>query len=314
MCPITLEDGSISTETSETVEDATFDAETPAKVAKPCKPEQDALTEVPVKLSDSLKHHLEADYNHASKKLKPNSLPAEPCIVAVLENYVRHYANAQLLAYEKQRSKTFYTAYRKENKQYFDKALDSISLAKEVAEGLRIMIDFYLEKHLLYESERSQFEAARKKAKERPQKKAEEKKKVTLRERRKCMKSEVVTAAASPTPDPPESSKDSVVSGNSSVQLPSLLTPPGSTPNTPQSIQVLRTIQDWRLIPDDRHNGHLASVIGGPIHLLRLFVKLPEILFKMKMPPKTSKLIVKYMDSVLEYLDSNPDLFGSKSH
>ena len=44
--------------------------------------------------------------------------------VTVLEDYVRHYANAQLLAYEKQRSKNLYTAHKKETKLYFDKALD----------------------------------------------------------------------------------------------------------------------------------------------------------------------------------------------
>ncbi len=50
-------------------------------------------------------------------------------------------------------------------------------------------------------------------------------------------------------------------------------------------------------------------MVYGPIHLLRLFVKLPEILSKMDMPVKTKKLVVKYMDSVLEYLRNHPDLF-----
>ena len=33
-------------------------------------------------------------------------------VVTVLEDYVRHYANAQLLAYEKQMRKNLYTAHR----------------------------------------------------------------------------------------------------------------------------------------------------------------------------------------------------------
>ena len=37
---------------------------------------------------------------------------------------------------------------------------------------------------------------------------------------------------------------------------------------------------------------------------------MPEILFKMNTPTRNCKLIVKYMDSVLEYLDSNLDLFA----
>merc|ERR1712029_437047 len=112
----------------------------------------------------------------------------------------------------------------------------------------------------------------------------------------------------------PESSKDSVMSGNSSVQLPSLLTPPGSTPNTPQSIQVLRSVHDWKLLPEGRISSqdfcHLPSVICGPVYLLRLFVKLPLILAKMKnLSTKECKLILKYVDSVLDSLDNHPDLF-----
>ena len=146
---------------------------------------------------------------------------------------------------------------RKETKLHFDKAIDSISLAKEVAEGLRIMMDFYLEKHLLYDSERKAFEAATVKAREMAaSSSAEDSPSKSLRERRKSGRStseggqptaatagSAVTAHATAPPGGdlhalPESSKDSVMSGNSSVQLPSLLTPPGSTPNTPQSIQV----------------------------------------------------------------------------
>jgi len=308
----------------------------------------DFTSEIPVRLTDGLKRQLEEDQARSMKSCRVTSSfsvtsPDCPNAVAVLEDYVRHYANAQLLAYEKHRSKTFYTAYRKDNKQYFDKALDSISLAKEVAEGLRIMLDFYLHKHLLYDSEVQPFQEAVDKAKERTKQqlqqqktKADEDKKASLRDRRsKASKADAPAAAAASatatlTPaaavataaalaDPtilPESSRDSVMSGNSSVQLPSLLTPPGSTPHTPQSIQVLRSVQDWRLLPVGGGGGefsHLPCVLCGPIYLLRLFVRLPEILTKMKMPQKTSKLIVKYMDSILEYFDSHQDLFLAKN-
>jgi len=292
--------------------------------------------EIPVRLPEGLKLCLEQDFNnnngHGKKQKSAAGFNAARSaglnIVAVLEDYVRHYANAQLIAYEKQMRKNLYTAHRKETKQHFDKALDSISLAKEVAEGLRIMTDFYLEKNLLYESERKSFKAATQCAKEgfnaintsssststSPSK--------SLRERKRSGKiaasnedSEAAAAGEAAGTQLPESSKaDSVVSGNSSVQLPSLLTPPGSAPNTPQSIQVLRSVHDWKLLPEDRVShqdlAHLPSVLCGPVYLLRLFVKLPEILYKMNMPAKNSKLIVKYMDSVLEYLDAHPDLFA----
>jgi male-specific lethal 3 len=58
----------------------------------------------------------------------------------------------------------------------------------------------------------------------------------------------------------------------------------------------------------------MPSLVYGPIHLLRLFVKLPELLQRMNMPPKTCKLIVKYMDAVLEYFEGRPDLFSAQMY
>lgn len=50
----------------------------------------------------------------------------------------------------------------------------------------------------------------------------------------------------------------------------------------------------------------------GPAVILRLFVKLPEILGKMRIPPKTTKLLLSYFSSLLEFLslDSNSEWFS----
>ena len=81
----------------------------------------------------------------------------------------------------------------------------------------------------------------------------------------------------------------------------------------------MRAIEMWKLVPDSVHtddvsshpvNAPMPSLVYGPIHLLRLFVKLPEILGRMNLPPKTCKLIVRYMDAVLEYFEGHPDLFS----
>ena len=57
----------------------------------------------------------------------------------------------------------------------------------------------------------------------------------------------------------------------------------------------------------------MASLVYGPIHLLRLFVKLPDILSKMKLLPKTAKQIVKFVDHVIDYIGKNSqELFGSE--
>ena len=95
----------------------------------------------------------------------------------------------------------------------------------------------------------------------------------------------------------------------------------------------MRSLHEWKLVPhvdkvgtlqsdqgstsDERNQRQnmdiLPSCIYGPIHLLRLFVKMPEILGRMKIPQKRSKIIVKYVDSLIKYLESQPDLFNTNS-
>ena len=106
---------------------------------------------------------------------------------------------------------------------------------------------------------------------------------------------------------------------------------------TLQANQLLKTILEWRLLPPvpfkqkeeglsnhscaagnqaENFNPHIRtipSLFYGPVHLLRLFVKMPEILGRMRIPSKKSKLIVKYMESLLEYLESQPSLFTNES-
>ena len=96
----------------------------------------------------------------------------------------------------------------------------------------------------------------------------------------------------------------------------------------------MRSVHEWRLVPpnllknsnsSDENvitNGScqqcndaeiIPSSMYGPVHLLRLFVKMPEIIARMQMPHKTFKLIMKYLDSLLEYLESQPNLFTPES-
>ena len=100
-----------------------------------------------------------------------------------------------------------------------------------------------------------------------------------------------------------------------------------------KATQLMRSLHEWKLVPhidtegilqsdpgstSDKKNRRqntdiLPSCIYGPIHLLRLFVKMPEILGRMKIPQKRSKIIVKYVDSLIKYLESQPDLFNTNS-
>lgn len=362
----------------------------------------ESLAVIPVRLSETLKRHLEEDYVHVTKKRRLIRVPAEPNAISVLEDFVRHYAAARMVSYEKQRSKTFYTSNRREeDKLYFDKAIDSVNIAKEVAEGVRILLDFNLDKILLYgdSGEQEQYkrimntsggrtnismqisdkchpnsispnlEKARHSQINSNENLADEIKEnimvegpklytltgntqqnpnllsmAALRERRKVNLSIDSRTTSSletengalriPSQSGGGSSKDSTTSGRSSTTpTHSLLTPPATSPTTPQATQLMRSIHQWKLVPAivlsgsneaSQHSKHekssqkcnfgvIPSSMYGPIHLLRLFVKIPEILGRMKMPPKRSKLILKYLDSLLEYLESQPNLFNTES-
>ena len=108
------------------------------------------------------------------------------------------------------------------------------------------------------------------------------------------------------------SSRSSTTSGRTTPSHASL-NPPAASPTSPQAIKVLRELHDWRLVPDSFYEDHdrvpMESLVYGPSHLLRLFVKMPEILGKMTIPMKTKKLVMKYLDSVLDYLKTHQDLF-----
>lgn len=76
------------------------------------------------------------------------------------------------------------------------------------------------------------------------------------------------------------------------------------------SREVEASIDKWRLFGDKGPPGPHASVLCGPIFLLRLFYKTPEILGKMSLPAKKRKLVVSYFEQLLAFLEANPELFS----
>ena len=53
----------------------------------------ESVTITPIRLSDTLKRHLEEDYVNINKKRRLTRVPAEPSAINVLEDYVRHHGN-----------------------------------------------------------------------------------------------------------------------------------------------------------------------------------------------------------------------------
>ena len=277
--------------------------------------------QAPIKMTDDLKKILEQDFHKVCKK-KLWKLPASISVASVLEDYVRHYAAISLVNYEKQVSKTYYTANRKETaRELFVKVTDSINIAKEIADGLRVIFDFNLRGILLYGNygEAKQYQDIMKPGKAKfPPRKPLASSNLRLENLESLPSSGKISQRRSSHAASidllPTSSQSSTTSTQSSTSRGSL-NPPAASPTSPQAIKVLRELQDWKLVPDsfyeDRSKKPMESLVYGPIHLLRLFVKLPEIVGHMDMPVKTKKLVVKYMDSVMEYLQSHQDLFCS---
>uniref|UniRef100_T1J3G3 Protein male-specific lethal-3 n=1 Tax=Strigamia maritima TaxID=126957 RepID=T1J3G3_STRMM len=62
---------------------------------------------------------------------------------------------------------------------------------------------------------------------------------------------------------------------------------------------------NWSLLPSSVYDNEIPSpsLIYGAHHLLRLFVKLPELLSRSNMPPKKLRLLGKHLQAFLRYLD-----------
>ena len=262
----------------------------------------------PIRLSEDLKMIMEQEFYRITKRKVLQTLPANPNVASVLEDYVKHYAAICLVNYEKQLSKTYYTASRKDTaRELFAKVLDSINIAKEIADSLRIMFDFNLKSVLLYGShgEKKQYKDVMKPGN-------------VIKRFRPARDDSVDEDLVYLCPERRQSlhelasSRNSTTSGRTTPSQTSL-NPPAASPTSPQAIKVLRDLHEWRLVPDSFYEDHekvpMESLVYGPSHLLRLFVKMAGILSKMDIPSKTKKLVIKYLDTVLEYLKSHLDLF-----
>jgi len=95
---------------------------------------RESLTGYPsINLSDNLKRHLSSDFESVTKKRRLNKIPAEPNIVTVLEDFVRHYAAGRLVAFEKHQRKSMYTAYKRDaGEMTYQRALEAIQVCSQL--------------------------------------------------------------------------------------------------------------------------------------------------------------------------------------
>ena len=297
---------------------------------------EDVCTDIlPLNIPDGLKKKLEQDQHLINARRKLTKLPAQPNVANILELFVRSYATQKLASVEKQLSKSHYSQFAKINSEKeaekYEEAANHINICKEVAEGVRIIIDFHLGNILLYRREEDQFTKSK-----------DMKPKMENINTRAMMVSTSPEIMAARTgarkhglseSEPGEGSatgkkrtrlSSNVKEENNGAVLPGsvgsssgTVTPtlptPGSGPGYPQSSKahaILEQLLDWKLVPDTLYLESPAppSLIYGGIHLARLLVKIPDILVKMRFSVKNAKKITKHLELLTDFLN-NQEIF-----
>jgi male-specific lethal 3 len=309
---------------------------------------------VPIEIKESLKRHLEEDMNRVVKGRKVNPMPADPNVVDVLERYVRHYASQQIAAHENNKSSARggnkgSNAAAAAKEVELDRVTDAINVCKEIAEGLRVMMDFYTADVLLYESEVSAFKRAMRRrdvltdatvdnnkelvvavtapeVAEIPKSPKSKKSRLTLSaQKRRNSATGIVTIDLTGMAAKLFETVGPVAAGAGCSSKDSSAASGASTPTTTRSAAstglelvaktrtnlILKEADAWRLLPAESSlEEPLASLVCGPIYLLRLYCRLPDILVKMGMSDKKTSLVVKYLESLLEFLDGEKGMFS----
>ncbi|KAJ8672716.1 hypothetical protein QAD02_003976 [Eretmocerus hayati] len=84
--------------------------------------------------------------------------------------------------------------------------------------------------------------------------------------------------------------------------------------NSAQISTLLEESNKWRLVPDHvrKQIPPKPSMIYGAVHLVRLFVKLPELLSATDIPDNKMKVLMKHLDRFLSYLEMHREWFGEQ--
>ena len=299
---------------------------------------EDVCTEIlPLQIPEALTKRLEQDHQLINSKRRLPRLPAQPNIVTLLEMFVRNYAIQKLAQLEKQLAKSPYSQFNKisgdKETEKYDEAVNHINICKEVAEGVRILIDFHLGNILLYRKEEEQYARS---GQLRPSLESPELTETTGSSgggRRRLTRPVSVSESHSESGEATGrkrtrlssavkedgvkgSSLGSTSSGNTTPTHPASGTNSQGYPQSSKSHALLEEITTWKLVPDTLYlqTPVPASLLYGGVHLARLLVKLPEIMIKMKFSTKNAKKIIKYLEYLTEFLNNQQDLISESSY
>lgn len=90
------------------------------------------------------------------------NLPAKIPVIAILENFVRHYALKQVCGISpdpsKSKRRNSQAKFENRREKELERMKKNVELAKEFSDGMRVYFDFTLKNYLLYEQEKKQAE------------------------------------------------------------------------------------------------------------------------------------------------------------
>lgn len=302
-------------------------------------------------MGEVLKAHLELDHRMVTKDKIPAKLPAPLPIVTILENFVKSHAikvftgpQAELPKPKRRRSSLVGKKEPKVKQIDYETLANGIDLCKEVADGLRVYFNFILKDFLLYPEEKEEMEKlmSMEVFKFDPGEQLALGNFFSKQEPPKTPTAELFTIAenaegsTSSNPDKrpsrlrshsvkteedekPEnmSSLDSTSSGDSAVpefQKKGIFSKswfPLNAGISPIARKIIEETFSWRMIPLNAEPE--PSMIYGIYHLTRLVVKLPEFLSATPMSEEKLTMLLKYLDSFVEFLEENPEIYGPQN-
>lgn len=303
---------------------------------------------VDLDIGSTLKRILEQDYDLITNKNKLVVLPAQPTVINILESWVQHFTTTQLtnIPEKPQRNKTNNTVEKTLNevnlcrevadglRVYFDFTLPHILLYRQESEQYSSLKSSLLSNEQttaapkedsienLEISAKDEFEDteyAHLPPFQEHELEVDKPSNNSKRRLRSCRVSSVDESRQLRSYDEVKQDggnlSSSIASTSSRCSSPrgvTLRMPPVVT--SAQVNSLLQQSNKWRLMPQVPRQIEIPSpsTYYGAIHLTRLFVKLPELLQSADISSKKLKVLLKYLDMFLSYLEMHREWFGEQ--
>ncbi|XP_063709423.1 protein male-specific lethal-3 isoform X2 [Culicoides brevitarsis] len=304
-----------------------------------------------MQIGEILKARLEFDHKLITQELKLVNLPTKYPVIAILENFVKHYALNQVCGISpdpsKSKRRNSQAKFENRREKELERMKKNIELAKEFADGMRIYFDFTLKNYLLYEQEKKQAEVMLlpdnlkhftyvaadnavpsnitvqsdpiipvkipPKIEQEPHNEAH----ATPNSSDRRLRSH-----HEPEPDPPRPSETLSSMASTSSECSTPLTMNSSSMDIFRSGLTMNigVTKQAKAILDETFAWKLLPsdapgapcMIYGAIHLTRLLIKLPEFLNSSTLNDEKIKTLLRYLDAICEYLESHEELYGKQ--